>query len=174
MALGGKANSTGRGNGLKSFIREGQRSTCFLLCTTLATNIELFYLVPPKLQFTSKTKERRRSSQRNTAKRSWSPANSPRKGLRPGRSRVRTVVLLAPKKTNCQQSVIIWTYKLIIQWMFWLKVRQFSFIFALYSDSFELDAARQFLSASSPGDKYKVCYLKFRVLWMETWTLVFS
>ena len=32
------------------------------------------------------------------------------------------------------------------------------------SDSFELDAARQFLSASSPGDKYKVCYLKFRVL----------
>ena len=33
----------------------------------------------------------------------------------------------------------------------------------LFSDSFELDAARQFLSASSPGDKYKVCDLKFRV-----------
>ena len=32
------------------------------------------------------------------------------------------------------------------------------------SDSFELDAARQFLSASSPGDKYKVGDLKFRVL----------
>ena len=28
VALGGKANSTGRGNGLKSFIREGQRSAC--------------------------------------------------------------------------------------------------------------------------------------------------
>jgi structural maintenance of chromosomes protein 6 len=36
----------------------------------------------------------------------------------------------------------------------------------LFSDSFELDAARQFLSASSPGDKYKVCDLRFRVLGM--------
>lgn len=29
VALGGKANSTGRGSGLKSFIREGQSYVCF-------------------------------------------------------------------------------------------------------------------------------------------------
>ena len=39
VALGGKANSTGRGSGLKSFIREGQRSACLRLCSIVATNI---------------------------------------------------------------------------------------------------------------------------------------
>lgn len=43
VALGGKANSTGRGSGLKSFIREGQRSVCLNLCTTIATNTRLSY-----------------------------------------------------------------------------------------------------------------------------------
>ena len=42
MALGGKANSTGRGNGLKSFIREGQRSACLCLFATVATNTGSF------------------------------------------------------------------------------------------------------------------------------------
>ena len=47
------------------------------------------------------------------------------------------------------------------------------YIHFFFSDSFELDAARQFLSASSPGDKYKVCYLKFRVLKIGIRTLLF-
>lgn len=37
---------------------------------TVTTNTGLSYLVPPKLQFTSRIKVRRRSSQKNTAKRS--------------------------------------------------------------------------------------------------------
>ena len=41
IGLGGKAHSTGRGNGLKAFIREGQKCVCFLLVevTCLTRNL---------------------------------------------------------------------------------------------------------------------------------------
>jgi structural maintenance of chromosomes protein 6 len=41
VALGGKANFTGRGSGLKSFIREGQRSG-YLPITVAADSMDLF------------------------------------------------------------------------------------------------------------------------------------
>lgn len=108
IALGGKTISTGRGNGLKAFIREGQRSYIYIyIFYPMYIVDETYPTVPLKLVFSSRTKETRHIVVKIMVTRSSSIEDSQRKVLRLGRSEVKMANSSARKEKSWPKFVII-------------------------------------------------------------------
>lgn len=152
VALGGKTASTGRGTGLKSFIREGQKCVVLILSLLLSKFI-CFSTAEVTIHIKNQGEEAFKPTEYGNTiiiTRKWSKEGSPSWKIKSKEGKV-----VSTKKDELaaicdHMNIQVDNPMNVLTQGMWPLFLLWAILTA------HLDAARQFLSASSPQDKYKV------------------